>query len=287
MERFAARAFYQIGRLLEQVKTAHTLNISKTLRLEGVKLYTSAPDATLSSGDKEGLALFYAAIKDHCEKIGLQLSVIHVERLSSELSQDVTNQDVVTGINELDSRIRDEMDARLFLFVAPAHAEFYLQETEDEKASATLVGTSSLRDRKEKLWGKGVQDAFPSTAFDLEEAGKCLALGRATACVMHLSRVIETGLKALVKELGLPARPDWGRNLADIDKALTDRYKASGARTPDELFFSEMAAQIGHIKTAWRNPTMHVDRTYIDETAEEIFMAVRSFMRHLATKLHE
>lgn len=287
MERFAARAFYQIGRLLERVKTAHTLNISKTLRLEGPKVYTSAPDAEVTDGDKRGLEMFYAAIKDHCERIGLRLSVMHVERLRGDLKENLTNQDVVTGLNELDFRIRDEIETNLFLFVSPAHAEFYLHETEDEKAVAALAGTSPLRDRKEKLWGKGVQDAFPSAAFDLEEAGKCLALGRATACVMHLSRVVETGLKALVKELGLPPRPDWGRHLADIDKELTNRYKTSCPRTPDELFFSEIAAQIGHIKTAWRNPTMHVDRTYNDETAEEIFMAVRSFMRDLATKLHE
>jgi len=287
MERFAARAFYQIGRLLERVKTAHTLNISKTLRLEGAKVYTSAPDATVGGDDKHGLEMFYAAIKDHCEKIGLRLSTIHIERLREELNRDLTNQDVVTGLNELDFRIRDEMETHLFLFVSPNRAEFYLQQTEEDKAAAASAGISQLRDRKEKLWGKGVQDAFPSAAFDFEEAGKCLALGRGTACVMHLSRVVETGLKALVKELGLPVRPDWGRHLSDIEKALTDRYKSSGTRTPDELFFAEAAAQLGHIKNAWRNPTMHVDRTYTEETAEEIFRAVRSFMRHLATRVHE
>src|SRR5229473_3431872 len=169
MERFAARAFYQIGRLLEQVKTAHTLNISKTLRLEGIKLYTSAPDAKLNAEDKKGLEMFYAAIKEHCEKIGLRLSVVHIERLRGELDRDITNQDVVNGINELDSRIRDEMETRLFLFVSPAHAEFYLQETEDEKAAVAMLGTPLLRERKERLWGSGVQDAFPSAVFDLEE----------------------------------------------------------------------------------------------------------------------
>jgi hypothetical protein len=78
-----------------------------------------------------------------------------------------------------------------------------------------------------------------------------------------------------------------GKHLTDIETELTNRYKAAGARTPDELFFAEAAAQIGHIKHAWRNPTMHVDRKYTEEEAKEVMQAVKSFMRHLAIRLHE
>jgi hypothetical protein len=91
----------------------------------------------------------------------------------------------------------------------------------------------------------------------------------------------------LVKELLLPTRNDWGKHLTDIENELTKRYKISGSRTPDELFFAEAAAQIGHIKTAWRNPTMHVDRAYTEEQAEDILLAVRSLLCHFATRLHE
>ena len=105
---------------------------------------------------------------------------------------------------------------------------------------------------------------------------------------MHLNRVVEVGLRILAtKELALPFRPDWGRHLKDIEDELTKRYKAAGAWIPDEQFFSEIAAQIGHIKTAWRNPSMHVDRKYTEDEAKGILQAVRSFMQHLATKLHE
>lgn len=137
------------------------------------------------------------------------------------------------------------------------------------------------------LFGDEVFNNFPSANEDISEAGTCLALERATACVMHLMRVVEAGLKALANQLGLPSRNDWGKHLEDIETELERRYKAAKARTPDEQFFSEAAAQIGHIKTAWRNPTMHVDRSYSPERAEEILVAVRSFMKHLATKLRE
>src|SRR5262249_13649752 len=43
-------------------------------------------------------------------------------------------------------------------------------------------------------WGD-VPDKFPSVVYDVTEAGKCLALGRDTAAVLHLMRVLERGLQ--------------------------------------------------------------------------------------------
>ena len=104
---------------------------------------------------------------------------------------------------------------------------------------------------------------------------------------MHLSRVVEVGLRAIADRLELPRRNDWGKHLEDIERELTKKYKAVGARTPEAQFLSEAASQIGHIKTAWRNPSMHVDRSYSPDRAEQILLAIRSFMQHLATQLHE
>jgi hypothetical protein len=44
------------------------------------------------------------------------------------------------------------------------------------------------------LFGQNVFDAFPSANDDIYEAGMCLALERATGCVMHLNRALECGL---------------------------------------------------------------------------------------------
>ena len=41
------------------------------------------------------------------------------------------------------------------------------------------------------------------------------------------------------------------------------------------------------VKDAWRNPTMHVEITYTEEMALDVFRHVQAFMRHLATKLSE
>jgi len=137
------------------------------------------------------------------------------------------------------------------------------------------------------LFGKDVFIAFPSAANDIYEAGCCLALDRQTACVMHLMRVCECGLKALAAKLRVADQNDWGAYLRKIDEALSSSIKTSGARTDAEKFYSEAAASFDFVRRAWRNPTLHVERTYSTERAEEILQSVRSFMRHLATMISE
>jgi len=55
----------------------------------------------------------------------------------------------------------------------------------------------------------------------------------------------------------------------------------------DEPFLREVLGHLQAVKVAWRNPTMHIVNVYTLEQAEEIFNAVRGFMRHLATRLSE
>src|SRR5262249_6091339 len=58
-----------------------------------------------------------------------------------------------------------------------------------------------------RLFGEEVATKFVPANQDIEEAGKCLALSRGTATVFHLMRVMEAGLKALAKPLGIPYAP--------------------------------------------------------------------------------
>ena len=138
-----------------------------------------------------------------------------------------------------------------------------------------------------KLFGDEVFTNFPTSNEDIAEAGTCLALERATASVMHLMRVVESGLTVLAQTVGVTKQNDWGAYLREIDKELTAKIKTSGARSADEQFYAEVASTIDNMRRAYRNPTMHPERTYTPDRAEEILQSVRSFMRHLATRLHE
>jgi hypothetical protein len=157
-----------------------------------------------------------------------------------------------------------ESRSKLFLYVPADRAEFY--ETP-------------------QAFGAEVFQSFPSANDDIAEACTCLALDRGTACVMHLSRVAEVGLRALAAEMKIPTQNDWGRYLAEINDELAKRYKTSGARSADEQFYAEAALIFDQMRRAWRNPSMHVDRSYSSERAKEILESVRSFMKHLATRI--
>jgi hypothetical protein len=146
--------------------------------------------------------------------------------------------------------------------------------------------------KADKLFGETVATNFPSAAFDIEEAGKCLALGRATACVFHLMRVMEVGLRALAKSLNDPRinpanNPSWHNILKKGDDEL---QKVVAQRAPewrsDDQFFSQAQANLRAVQFAWRNPTMHIDVTYTPETAKDVMQCVGGFMRHLSTKLN-
>jgi hypothetical protein len=171
--------------------------------------------------------------------------------------------------DEICKRLKDEMQGRLLYSIGL-----------DKQA---LVTDSDL-------FGKQVTVAFPSATFDIEEAGKCLAFERWTACVYHLMRVMEIGLRALRDRLNLS--PTTNRNWeAVLTKCDLELRKSVAQRSPewvaDDPFFSNATAILRAVKDAWRNPTMHVEKVYTEEQAEDIWNAVKGFTRHLGTKLKE
>lgn len=215
----------------------------------------------------EQWASWATTMVENCNALSLRQSWKQAQRILDSVTAGwLPLNGLVRMIEDLYQRLLDELEDDIFLQIGVEQTSLFENPT---------------------AFGSEVFNAFGSANDDIFEASTCLALDRGTACVMHLSRVVEVGLRVLADTLGLPQRNDWGKHLDDIDKELTKRYKSSGTRTPDELFYSEAAAQIGHIKTAWRNPGMHVDKSYGPDRASDIFLAVKSFMRHLATRLHE
>ena len=55
----------------------------------------------------------------------------------------------------------------------------------------------------------------------------------------------------------------------------------------DEPFFRDVLVNLGAVKVAWRNPTIHVTNDYTPEAAKDVFQVARTFMRHLSTQIHE
>lgn len=138
--------------------------------------------------------------------------------------------------------------------------------------------SAALYEQKTPLFGEEVSAKFPSAVDDVEESGKCLALGRYTAVVFHLMRAMEAAVKAAGIKLGLSSvEKEWGKILSDMKgkiEALPLGYERNA--------WSENHSLLYHVKQAWRNDVMHPKAFYTEEQAKEVFAAVKSYMRNLA-----
>jgi hypothetical protein len=105
---------------------------------------------------------------------------------------------------------------------------------------------------------------------------------------MHLTRVLEVGLKSLAAPLDIRYAPSWESYLKQIRTKIDAEHKSKSIDWKrDEPFFRDVSGDLMTIKQAWRNPTMHVVRRYSIEEAELIYKAVRAFMQHLSERLSE
>jgi len=174
---------------------------------------------------------------------------------------------------------------------------FHLTESVHAELEAVLLFQVPLAKRvyfeRKNLFGDDVANAFTSTSVDIEEAGRCFALERYTACVFHLMHVMEIGLRVLgatLKDSRLDPRenPSWERILKKCREELEKKRENRAAEwAADDAFFSQATATLMAVKNAWRNPTMHVEINYTENQSEDVFNAVKAFMRSLATKLHD
>ena len=158
---------------------------------------------------------------------------------------------------------------------------------------ATLYASSAF-----DIFGEDVCMAFPGIVDDLEEAGKCYALERSTACVFHLMRCCEAVAGAVALSLGIcvPANPKpnetgWGYYAKETGKRVAERTANRNLAPADwpsrSGFYTEVEADFRSLQRAWRNPTMHMDKTYTLERAKQIMDAVTSALSHVSAHVDE
>jgi hypothetical protein len=259
MKRFSPRPFLQFANIAGMYESAG--------------IFADNFDTPMVGDIRASLSGIVSKMEEGCRELGLVASTATCKKLDTLLeSPQVTRRETAKLYLELQGRIDDELEENILISVDPSHANLY----------------TNLQ-----LFGQRVGDAFPSAAIDIEEAGKCLALGRSTAAVFHLMRVLESGLRALGASLGDPtldanANPTWDRILKRGDiELLKSADKRSREWQAKGEFFTDAIANLRAVKTAWRNPTMHVIGVYDPEKALDVFNTVGALMRHLATELHE
>lgn len=264
MDTFNIADFYDIGQRMTAI--AHTISLG------GGRDYLFHRDNSGAIVEK------LLELRGHCESLGLAFSLKQIDLLVTQLQGKpgdivgIWTKDLRPKVVTIQQGIKHELEMHVFLKIRPDLIEYY---------------------QRPNLFGDQVATAFSKVSKEIEEAGKCLALGRNTACVFHLMRVMEAGVRALGQSLGNPSldpskNPNWGQILGPCNDELRKaKPKRSPAWQASDVFFSEATANLLAVKDAWRNPTMHIERSYDGEEARDVFSSVRAFMRHLATELTE
>ena len=272
MQKFDTSAFFQVTGALYSIPIIVD------------RMATPPPDDDVEKTSPMSAALktktrgYLSDLIAYAEDLGAQVTTIAIRelRVSCKPSSTITYLQMAERLKEIESTLRRELKLIHLYVVASKGAE--------------------LLDPEEALFGEDVESSYPSAAFEIEEAGKCLGLGRDTAAVFHLMRVMEIGLRTVAKCLAIPdpikeAERNWGVVLRKIKDELDERGKPKSPRAwktlEDKALFGDLYASLDAVKVAWRNSTMHVEGKYTFDEAEHIFVATRGFMKKLALRCDE
>ena len=236
----------------------------------------SPREFALSSDRRNEIARALSFAQGQLQNIGLITSALALRDASTHIAAvmqwQITNRQCKDRIEELERVITSEMQSHSFVHLAQSRVAYYGQDF---------------------LFGLDVATKFPSASFDIKEAGNCLALSRATACVFHLMRVLEIVLGAMGKKFGVSlAHTNWAPAIEQIESKIRDIHKdPTWKALPDckeqQEFFAQGASHFGILKDAWRNYTMHSRGKYTEEEAEQILSNVRAFTKKLAERISE
>jgi len=148
---------------------------------------------------------------------------------------------------------------------------------------------------KEKLFGESVFTVFPSARYDIKESGNCLAVECTTACVFHLMRVAEHGIRALAhdRQVTVPNGPielaTWEQIIVGLEKAESSiqQFPKTVIREVQLDFYHGAMMEFRAFKNKFRNGVMHTRDEYDRDEAMSAFIHVRSFMQILSGNISE
>lgn len=204
-----------------------------------------------------------AELREPFEALQADMSEAQRVRIIDGLNdRQMTLADLRQAIQELGNRVSDELAKRLVVVIDGGYVEHFRGE--------------------EPLFGKSVFDAFPEAAADIDEAGKCLALGRGTSCVFHLMRAMEVAVGVLASKIGVETVDTNGDKLRW--GVIVSKMKDAIPKLPKEkqVDWTDVHNLAWGVNKATRNPTMHPGIFYTDEQARRAFEAVCNFMQNLA-----
>ncbi len=228
----------------------------------------------ITAQDRDNFAVLFENWSGWLKSHELDASLDCLKRLQEEYRQDEPQiREIIRHMKAIVETLEGELRRRVFLFVVSEDANLYRNPV----ASFPLA------------WA-----AYPSARRDIEEACRCYALGRYTACVFHSMAILQVGLYALAHKANVTLRypvelAEWNEVLSAIERYAESlrNQPRSAARDERLTFFSECAAQFRYFKDAWRNHVAHMRESYDRDQAHSILLHVRDFMEKASTRVGE
>ena len=263
MLKFAAHDFQELMALLPNFRGSH---------LQVWEIGVTEPDK--HDEYLASLNITLERMETLCIGLDMKVSALAIRRLVGLVNSETESigfWEVTRAITEIESRIYDELSGEMFLHLR-----------RDDSAYFNNIDWFGL----ETVY------RFQSTEWDVIEAGKCFALERYTACIIHLMRVLEFGLASLATALGVEigTNPSWHPILIQCEKRIGTLKDHDPDWRENEPFYHRAAMEFRHFQRAVRNRTAHAHDRYGDgqyQEVKDLMEHVASFMRHLSTRLAE
>ncbi len=230
----------------------------------------------ISEGTKENAIQILSVAKRVATQIELDAAIDRLDRFERSLKYAMTVDDYKREVRTLREAIEDGAKKRSFLYIP--------------QDKVRITETMS------KDWAKTIV-AFEATAKkEVGNAIRCYTTGNPTACVFHLMRAAEIGLRALAKERRVTLaknRPlgwaEWQELLEGLNKKV--RIIASKKRGPARekalVFYQGILGEFEAFKDVYRNNVMHSRETYDNARALSVLNHVREFMERLSERVSE
>ncbi len=251
-----AKVFVDIGKILE--KRINNLPAGKFWRGSTEPVW---PGDSIGSNEFDSLRDDLTELQRLCTELEAPIAAALTMRASLDLAQQSNWIHVSEKFGELERAFDAEVASKGLLYVSTERKRYYSDEAP---------------------FGREVNEAFPSAAFDVSEASKCLALDRDTASVFHSMRTLEIGLKTVARDLGVSfEHRNWENIIGDVEKAIaefTSKKTKPAHWKKGEKHYADLAKEFRYVKNAWRNHVMHVRDKYTPEEALTVFRHVREFM---------
>ena len=248
------------------------------LNIAQVRTRMAIPEAFPSDGELSLINENLERIREESVRLDMPTVIGRLARIAAFFSFGArsTNGALSHEINELFDAVERDAREQFFCHYRQERVGFLLKVQED--------------------WAS-VFVNFKSARTEIEAGVDCYALGHNAACVFHMARIGEIGLRAIGRERGVKtvrgnvpiAWGTWGNVFQAIEPEIKIIRNKPNRHQKDAAlaFYDTVLSDLHAIQSLYRDPTMHFRGTYDDGEAQSAMFRARSLMKTLASKLDE